>query len=612
MNHNDIKIYIANRIFDFPIYQDTEGIYLPMVTGAQAFEKEGKCIPGNYVRDDTGNHISGKNDTYAEFTGQYWVWKNVDADIVGFIQYRRYFVNEEFGKIIQKKSFNLGGSRIYKPFQNHIEPYEYILSREYIESMLEDYDLCVKENRDIPISYLVKSYGGDFSEKLKQVIGELCPEYMPVLEIALQDSVNYHCNMYIGKKEVLDQYWSWLFPILDRLSELDMQFRFETDMYDKRFAYVGEVLLKVWIDYNKVSCKVQDSVVLQRYEAKVQDPTVASFHEIPKLIYRHFAFILRKKFGLIKDWHDIMYKKAVVVTGATGFLGKAFCRKLAFAGAEVYAVVRNRESDVSQLSGIENLHIIFCDLDEIDKLTDLIDGKADYFYHFGWEGTSGEKRGDERIQLRNIQRTCDSVRVATRLGCKRFIFASSIMEYEVERQIHEYDELPISSIYSLCKRSAEQIGKVVADNEGIEYVSALISNIYGPGEKSERLINSSIRKILMGEKTAFTSGEQLYDFIFIDDAIEFFKKIGAKGTHGKTYYVGNKKPKKLKEFLKIIGDELCPGQDIGIGQLRESWKGLSYKEFDTKIAKRELKVCCKVSFKEGIRKTAETIKKELC
>lgn len=598
-------------MFDYPIYKDSENLYIPMVTGAQAFEKEGKSIPSDYERDDSLDHISWKNDTYAEFTGQYWVWKNVSADIVGFIQYRRYFVKESFEQTLHNKSFALGGSRIYKPFCNNIDPYDYILDRDYIESMLSEYDLCVKVNREIPISYLVRSYGVDFTKKLKSVIQELCPEYMKDLEIALQDSVNYHCNMYIGKKEVLDRYWAWIFPILDRLAELDMKFKFETDMYDKRFAYVGEVLLKVWIDHNKIPCKIQDSVVLQRYEAKPQTPCIPAFHEIPKLVCRHLNYQNKQKKGIVADWRDAMYEKRIVVTGASGFLGKSLCKKLAYAGAEVYAIVRNSESDVMDLSSIENIHIVPCGLDQIQQLSELIDEKIDYFYHFGWEGTAGEKRGDEALQLLNVKRTCESVRVAAKLGCKKFVFASSIMEYEVEKRMQDNKKLPLSSIYSLCKRNAEQLGRVVADEVGIEYVCALISNVYGPGEKSERLINSSIRKLLKGEKTAFTSGQQLYDFIYIDDAIEYFKVIATKGQHGKSYYVGNEKPQKLKDFLMILGEELCPGKDIGIGELEGNVDGLYYTEFDTKAVQREFGVQCKIAFRDGIRKTTESIKREL-
>jgi hypothetical protein len=37
-----------------------------------------------YLRDDVGDNISSKNDTYSEITGLYWIWKNSTAEILGF------------------------------------------------------------------------------------------------------------------------------------------------------------------------------------------------------------------------------------------------------------------------------------------------------------------------------------------------------------------------------------------------------------------------------------------------------------------------------------------------------------------------------------------------
>lgn len=48
-------------------------------------------VPQGMLRDDAGEHISGKNRAYCELTVQYYAWKNVRADYYGFCHYRRYF-----------------------------------------------------------------------------------------------------------------------------------------------------------------------------------------------------------------------------------------------------------------------------------------------------------------------------------------------------------------------------------------------------------------------------------------------------------------------------------------------------------------------------------------
>ncbi|MDE5873831.1 MAG: NAD-dependent epimerase/dehydratase family protein [Lachnospiraceae bacterium] len=57
-------------------------------------------------------------------------------------------------------------------------------------------------------------------------------------------------------------------------------------------------------------------------------------------------------------------------------------------------------------------------------------------------------------------------------------------------------------------------------------MSAVISDIYGEGESSPRLINSSIRKLLNNEETSFSTGEQMYDFVYIEDAARMFVGLG--------------------------------------------------------------------------------------
>lgn len=61
--------------------------YIPMYVGATG----NKNVPAGYMRDDVGDNISEKNNSYCELSGLYWIWKNCEADIVGLVHYRRYF-----------------------------------------------------------------------------------------------------------------------------------------------------------------------------------------------------------------------------------------------------------------------------------------------------------------------------------------------------------------------------------------------------------------------------------------------------------------------------------------------------------------------------------------
>lgn len=303
-----------------------------------------------------------------------------------------------------------------------------------------------------------------------------------------------------------------------------------------------------------------------------------------------------------------MEKAMAVVTGANGFIGAALCRELSVQGKKVIAVVNESDSHIKDIS---NVRIIHCDLSDYRNLPELIGKteKVDVFYHFAWAGTSGALRGDVDVQLANVKASCEAVEACETIGCRRFVFAGSVMEYEIASYM-QTEKIPArNTLYCTAKLSADYMARTVANSCGIEYIRAIISNAYGPGEYSERLINTSIRKMLKGEYCVFSAGEQLYDFIYIDDAVRAFIEIGKQGINNRTYYIGNSSPRKLKDFLYQLRDSINPDLAIGIGEIPFSGVSLSYTEFDTDSLKNDTGFVPKVDFATGIHKTVDWIRR---
>ena len=295
---------------------------------------------------------------------------------------------------------------------------------------------------------------------------------------------------------------------------------------------------------------------------------------------------------------------SAIVTGANGFVGRAVVETLRSNGVEVYCVSHSEQMPKDE-------HTIYCEMADYKELPDFFDNVSpDVFYHFAWQGTSGKARADEKIQLKNVECTCSAVRAAAQIGCKRFVFASSIMEYEVDSAIKAQRNPGISDIYSTAKLTADYMARIVAADQKVEYISSMISNIYGPGEKSVRLINSCIKKLLAGEHVSLSPCNQLYDFIYISDAANMFVAIGDKGIPGKLYYIGNTKVRPLKEFMNEMRDVVAPGVELGFGEIPFNGVSLSYDEFDKESVYKDTGIEPLVSFKDGIRLTKEYIMKE--
>ena len=301
--------------------------------------------------------------------------------------------------------------------------------------------------------------------------------------------------------------------------------------------------------------------------------------------------------------------KKVIVTGANGFIGTALCRELFNQGISVIAVVRNEEENISNIENLKGLRVVYSDLSEFKKLHKKIsDRDVDVLYHLAWVGSAGSLRGNSEVQFNNIRYTCDTVEACSKMNCKRFVFASSIMEYEIEALMATDATPGINTLYSSAKVSADYMARTIAGSLEVDYIRAVISNIYGPGELSSRLVNTSIRKLLKGEHCAFSAGEQTYDFIYIDDAAKTFVAIGEKGVTNRTYYIGSQNPKPLKDFLCELRDQVDPNIEIGLGEIPFNGVSLTYDEFNVYAVKEDTGFVPTVSFAEGIKSTIKWIK----
>jgi nucleoside-diphosphate-sugar epimerase len=302
--------------------------------------------------------------------------------------------------------------------------------------------------------------------------------------------------------------------------------------------------------------------------------------------------------------------KKAIVTGANGFVGSNVCKELSKNGVEVYAIVKDTNENISNIKDLDNLKIVYCDLNDIAKLFDMIsDRDIDVFYHFAWVGSAGPLRCDENIQLQNALWTAQALRTADKMGCKKFVNAGSIAEKEVYTAVYTQESTPsLPYIYGAGKLIAHTICKPIANSLNIDLCWAVITNTYGVGELSPRLVNSSIRKIIAGEPLQFTSGTQNYDFIYIDDTAKAFVAIGEYGKANKEYTIGSGNARPLKEFLLEMHESIAPQSEIIFGDVPFTGVNMPIEAFDTSDIENDCHFKPTISFAEGTKLTMDWIK----
>lgn len=299
----------------------------------------------------------------------------------------------------------------------------------------------------------------------------------------------------------------------------------------------------------------------------------------------------------------------VIVTGANGFIGKTLVNALLEKGYHVVALDIRFDDVLANDSRVTCVNVMN---KEVAALADKIPHQ-EYrcFFHLAWAGTSGPARADYEVQLNNVKLTCDYIKMCSEIGCKRVVYASSINEMETYEYLQSDDIEPTGGyIYGTGKLAAHLMGETVAKLNGIEFIPVIITNIYGVGEKSARMIYTSINKLIHKEHCSFTSGYQTYDFIYITDAINSIISVAEKGKAFNRYYIGSGEPKPLREFLLEMRDIVDPEAELGLGDIPFKGVDISYSQFDLKKVERDTGYQNEVSFAEGIRMTAEYIRGE--
>lgn len=299
----------------------------------------------------------------------------------------------------------------------------------------------------------------------------------------------------------------------------------------------------------------------------------------------------------------------VIVTGANGFIGKTLVNALLEKGYHVVAL-DIRFDDV--LANDERVTCVNVMNKEVVALAEEIPHQEyQCFFHLAWAGTSGPARADYVVQLNNVKLACDYIKLCSEIGCKRVVYASSINEMETYEYLQSDDIEPAGGyIYGTGKLAAHLMGETVAKLNGIEFIPVIITNIYGVGEKSARMIYTSINKLVHKEHCSFTAGYQAYDFIYITDAINSIIAVAEKGKAFNRYYIGSGEPKPLREFLLEMRNIVDPEAELGLGDIPFKGVDISYDQFDLKKVERDTGYRNEVPFAEGIRMTAEYIRSE--
>ncbi|MGN1416340.1 MAG: NAD-dependent epimerase/dehydratase family protein [Oscillospiraceae bacterium] len=304
-------------------------------------------------------------------------------------------------------------------------------------------------------------------------------------------------------------------------------------------------------------------------------------------------------------------KKIAVVTGASGMLGLALIRRLSEEGYYIYAVVRPASKRIGNVPKAENIKIVECDLSDYAGLPELIGDGCGLFFHFAWEGTYGSSRNDMSLQIKNIHGALNAAKAAKELGCSVFVGAGSQAEYgRHEEKLSPYTPTAPENGYGTAKLCAGQMTRIYCRENHIRHIWDRIFSVYGEYDGMQTMVMSAITHFLNGEKPSFTAGEQLWDYLYCEDAAEAIYLSAVCGKDGSVYCVGSGKVRPLKEYIYVMRDAVGSGLETGLGEIPYSDKQVMYLCADISTLSEDTGFKPKYSFEQGIARTVEWLRSE--
>lgn len=304
--------------------------------------------------------------------------------------------------------------------------------------------------------------------------------------------------------------------------------------------------------------------------------------------------------------------KKAVVTGASGFVGSHLVKELVNNSYEVLAVVRPNTKNLGRIENTPNVTIVECELLELEKLKKIDNESYDYFFHLGWAGVSGLGMADYELQICNVKASIKAIEAAKIMGCKRFIGAGSLHEAECQKEL----VLPLEvtnqgNAYKIAKLAAHYYCKLRASALQIEFIWPILTNAYGSGENSGRFINYFIQTLLKNQEPELTKADQLYNFIYITDAVRAFRMIAEKGISFQSYIIGTEDVRPLKEFLLEAQNLINSAVPLGFGKKTFSGVYLDKKDLYCDRLFQEIGFRTEVPFWRGIEKTVKWLEHSL-
>jgi dTDP-glucose 4,6-dehydratase len=314
--------------------------------------------------------------------------------------------------------------------------------------------------------------------------------------------------------------------------------------------------------------------------------------------------------------------KTILVTGGMGFIGSNFIRHMLLNRPDCFLVNLDKltysanPENLGEFSAHSRYRFIQGDILDEPLLSQMCrDYPFSQIVHFAAESHVDRSiRGSKEFIQTNIQGTHTLLEVFKKYWQEglqadanfRFLFISTDEVYGALGLTGLFtEETPFrpNSPYSASKAGADLLVRAYFETYGLPTLIARPSNNYGPYQFPEKFIPLMVTNLLEDRPIpVYGRGENIRDWLFVEDTCRAIEQILEKGTIGQAYNVGGESERKNIDVARTILTALGKGEDYLQFVADRPGHDLRYALSNDKIRK-ELDWQPLVTFQEGLAKT---------
>ena len=310
------------------------------------------------------------------------------------------------------------------------------------------------------------------------------------------------------------------------------------------------------------------------------------------------------------DYGDVR----ALVLGASGFSGRRVARALSAAGADLSLAVRTaRHGMVGEFPGAREVEL---DLLDTAALRDLVEETApDIVFNLAGYGINPAERDPalaEHINAAFLATLVEAVAALqqSRWPGQRIVHTGSALEYGVcSGDLAETTEPQPTTLYGRTKLAGTRLLQKSSAAVGLSSVTARLFTVYGPGERSGRLLPALMELAREGGSLDLTAGIQQRDFTYVDDVAEGLLRLGTvQTTPGEVVNLATGRLHTVREFVETAAGVLgIPAGDLHFGALPMRQEEMAHLPVATGKLQNLLEWLPTTSIRQGVERTRQAM-----